>query len=78
MPHPTLTPEAIRADVADALGEDPADIPLDENLLDHGLDSVRLMSLLEGWRREHTIDVGFADLAETPVIAVWADLLGAR
>ncbi|NED81784.1 isochorismatase, partial [Streptomyces sp. SID11233] len=27
MPLPTLTPELIRADVADALGEDPAGIP---------------------------------------------------
>jgi aryl carrier-like protein len=68
----------IRADVAEALGEDPADVPLDENLLDHGLDSVRLMSLLEGWRREHAVEASFADLAENPVITVWADLLGAK
>ena len=34
-----LTLEQLRADIADVLGEDPADIPLDENLVDYGLDS---------------------------------------
>lgn len=29
-----LTLELIRHDVADVLGEDPGDLPLDENLLD--------------------------------------------
>ncbi|UNS95472.1 phosphopantetheine-binding protein [Streptomyces tubbatahanensis] len=73
----SLTPEQIRADVADALGEDPADIPLDGNLIDHGLDSVRLMTLLERWRRDHEVRADFADLAETPAIEAWAPLLGA-
>ncbi|MEU9040420.1 phosphopantetheine-binding protein [Kitasatospora sp. NPDC048343] len=44
--------ERIRAEVADLLGEDPADIPLDENLVDWGLDSIRLMTLAERWRAE--------------------------
>ncbi|HWU11238.1 MAG TPA: phosphopantetheine-binding protein [Streptomyces sp.] len=72
-----LTLELIRHDVADALGEDPADIPLDENLLDYGLDSVRIMALLGRWRRDHGIEADFADLAEQPVIDVWAPLLEA-
>ncbi|MFF3488559.1 phosphopantetheine-binding protein [Streptomyces sp. NPDC002701] len=72
-----LTLERIRADVADCLGEDPADIPVDENLVDHGLDSVRVMALLERWRREHAVTVDFADLAERPAIDAWAALLGA-
>jgi len=70
-----LTLELIRHDVADALGEEPADVPLDENLMDHGLDSVRIMSLLERWRREHGVEADFADLAEDPVIGTWASLL---
>jgi len=49
----TLTVRRIREDVADVLGEDPEDIPVDENLADHGLDSVRLMTLVERWRRDH-------------------------
>ncbi|MEV2216026.1 phosphopantetheine-binding protein [Streptomyces sp. NPDC050997] len=72
-----LTLERIRADVADSLGEDPADIPVDENLVDHGLDSVRLMTLLERWRRDHGVQADFADLAERPAIEAWAALLGA-
>ncbi|MFE5393375.1 phosphopantetheine-binding protein [Streptomyces sp. NPDC056568] len=73
----TLTVERIRTDVADCLGEDPADIPVDENLVDHGLDSIRVMTLLERWRREHAVTVSFADLAERPAIEAWALLLGA-
>ncbi|BCL29721.1 phosphopantetheine-binding protein [Streptomyces aurantiacus] len=73
----TLTREQIRGDIAGALGEDPADIPFDENLLDHGLDSVRIMTLLEQWRREHGVEADFADLAEQPAIDAWAPLLGA-
>ncbi|MCZ9347109.1 phosphopantetheine-binding protein [Streptomyces sp. TRM76130] len=72
-----LTVEQIRTDVADCLGEDAADIPLDENLVDYGLDSVRIMTLLERWRREHAVTADFADLAEQPAIEVWAPLLGA-
>ncbi|GGS68579.1 phosphopantetheine-binding protein [Streptomyces griseoviridis] len=72
-----LTVEQIRTDVADCLGEDPADIPADENLVDYGLDSVRIMALLERWRREHEVTAGFADLAEQPAIEAWAPLLGA-
>ncbi|KPC81900.1 MULTISPECIES: phosphopantetheine-binding protein [Streptomyces] len=72
-----LTLELIRHDVADALGEDPADIPLDENLLDYGLDSVRIMALLGRWRRDHGVKADFADLAEQPAIESWAPLLEA-
>ncbi|MFD5255540.1 phosphopantetheine-binding protein [Streptomyces bobili] len=72
-----LTIEEIRTDVADCLGEDPADIPVDENLVDYGLDSVRVMALLERWRRTHDIKADFADLAERPAIEAWALLLGA-
>ncbi|NGO79093.1 isochorismatase [Streptomyces sp. YC504] len=71
-----LTVDLIRADVADALGEDPADIPVDENLVDYGLDSVRIMTLIERWRRDHGVEATFVDLAEQPAIEAWAPLLG--
>ncbi|MFE9767616.1 phosphopantetheine-binding protein [Streptomyces sp. NPDC005808] len=71
-----LTLEQIRSDVADSLGENPADIPFDENLVDYGLDSVRVMALLERWRRDHGVEAAFADLAEQPAIEAWAPLLG--
>ncbi|MEV6973092.1 phosphopantetheine-binding protein [Kitasatospora sp. NPDC093806] len=71
-----FTVERIRAEVADLLGEDPADIPLDENLADWGLDSVRLMALAERWRSEGA-EVAFLQLAERPAVEAWAELLGA-
>lgn len=72
----TLTLERMRTDVADVLGEDPSDNSLDENLVDHGLDSVRIMALLERWRRDHGAQATFVDLAEQPAIEAWAPLLG--
>lgn len=71
-----FTVERLRADVAELLGEDPADIPPDEDLADWGLDSVRLMALAERWRAEGA-DVAVVQLAERPVLAAWAELLGA-
>ncbi|MCE7082447.1 phosphopantetheine-binding protein [Streptomyces sp. ST2-7A] len=70
--------DRLRADVAEALGEDSADLPVDENLADHGLDSIRLMSLLERWRTEYGVDLAFPDLAEEPVLERWAELLAPR
>ncbi|WJV44250.1 phosphopantetheine-binding protein [Streptomyces flavofungini] len=71
----TLTLEQLRQDIADVLGEEPADIPLDENLVDHGLDSVRLMTLVGRWREAYGVDVALTDLAERPAIEQWATLL---
>lgn len=45
--------------------------------MDYGLDSVRIMSLLGRWRRDHGVVSDFADLAEQPAIDVWAPLLEA-
>ncbi|MET7640149.1 phosphopantetheine-binding protein [Streptomyces sp. NPDC005438] len=72
-----LTAEQIREDVADVLGEDPVDIPDDENLVDYGLDSIRLMTLVERWRGQHEKPVSFADLAEEPALEKWVRVLGA-
>jgi aryl carrier-like protein len=71
-----LAPERIRADVADLLGCDPADIDPDEDLLDRGLDSIRLMSLIEQWRQAGATTLEFADLAEQPVLRHWEKLVG--
>ncbi|MFD4657654.1 phosphopantetheine-binding protein [Kitasatospora sp. NPDC058444] len=70
-----FTVERIRAEVADLLGEDPAEIPLDENLVDWGLDSIRLMALAARWQ-EAGAEVAFVQLAERPAIEAWAELLG--
>ena len=69
-----LTLDDVRADVAELLYEDPAEINDEENLLDWGLDSVRIMSLVERWRTKG-VEVTFADLAERPSLAEWWTVL---
>lgn len=66
---------AVRAQVL-ALLDEPADD--DENLIDAGLDSIRVMGLIEDWRdRGHAVT--FADLAAEPTIRGFhAALEGAR
>ncbi len=72
----TLTLDEMRRDVAALLGVDAADIGDDDNLLDHGLDSMRLMQLASQWRTAgHTID--FVALAEHAQLARWAALVAA-
>ena len=69
-----LTLDDVRADVAELLYEDPSELADDENLLDWGLDSVRIMSLVERWRRLG-VPITFADLAERPSLADWWSVL---
>ncbi|GGO38180.1 phosphopantetheine-binding protein [Streptomyces lasiicapitis] len=71
----TLSPERVRADVAELLGCDPAEIAPDDNLFDLGLDSVRIMTLVERWRSGGAADLEFPDLAEQPELAHWTALL---
>ncbi|MEU9622560.1 MULTISPECIES: phosphopantetheine-binding protein [unclassified Streptomyces] len=71
----TLSPERVRADVAELLGCDPAEIAPEENLVDLGLDSMRMMTLVERWRAAGAAALDFADLAEQPELAHWTALL---
>ena len=69
-----LTPEKMRADIAEILCDDPAAIGLDDNLVDLGLDSMRLMTLALKWQDEgHPVD--FALLAEYFTLREWLDAL---
>ena len=63
--------DTLRAQVTEVLGEPVAD---DDDLIDAGLDSIRLMTLIERWRADGH-EVSFVDLAEQPTIAGWAGLL---
>lgn len=49
----------------------------DDSMLDLGLDSVRLMMLVERLQRGGA-DVGFGDLAERPTLRAWLALLESR
>lgn len=69
--------EALRAEVAALLQLPASDLRADDNLLYLGLDSIRLMSLVERWR---VIDerITFVALAEQPTLAHWAALLSGK
>lgn len=67
--------DRVIADVATALGVDPAELTDDTNLLDAGLDSVRIMSLVEKWRAAGHEDVDFPTLAADPVLGSWLEVL---
>ena len=64
---------ALRAVVLPLLDE--SDEPMDdENLIDYGLDSVRMMALAARWRKVYG-DINFVMLAKNPTIDAWWALL---
>ncbi|WP_431687186.1 isochorismatase family protein [Hahella sp. NBU794] len=65
-----LSLEALRRDVAAILMMSPEDVDPEENLMYMGLDSIRVMSLLENWRARGA-DITFVDLAESLTINEW-------
>ncbi|WP_371634928.1 phosphopantetheine-binding protein [Streptomyces zaomyceticus] len=69
-----FTRERLTQDVADVLYVGAEEIAPQESLLDQGLDSIRLMTLVEAWRAEGA-EIGFVDLAERPTLDEWAELL---
>ncbi|WP_433558151.1 amino acid adenylation domain-containing protein [Pseudonocardia xinjiangensis] len=73
-PAPDLTPDGLRATLAELTGEDVEDITDDVSLFELGLDSITLMQLANGWRRAG-LDVDFARLAEQPTVSAWSALL---
>lgn len=71
MNHPqALTLEQMRADVAAALAEDPEEIRDDDNLMDLGLDSMRVLSLVMQWS-ETGIALDVSQLAEHVTLGQW-------
>ncbi|MGK5682607.1 phosphopantetheine-binding protein [Actinoplanes sp. URMC 104] len=69
-----LSLERVRADVAEVLAEEPGSFADEDNLLDLGLDSIRLMSLATRWR-EAGYEAGYLDLAQDPTVKAWWTLL---
>ncbi|MFD3705562.1 phosphopantetheine-binding protein [Nocardia sp. NPDC058658] len=70
-----MTDEQVIGDVAGVLGVDPAELTTQTDLLDAGLDSVRIMSLVEKWRSAGHADIDFPTLAGDPVLGSWIELL---
>lgn len=72
-----LTLESMRRAVADALGADPAGIGDDDDLVGHGIDSIRIMQLVNKWRRDGVL-LRFADLVHQPNLLAWSTLAADR
>lgn len=70
-----MTDEQVIGDVAGVLGVDPAELTAQTDLLDAGLDSVRIMSLVEKWRSAGHAEIDFPTLAGEPVLGTWIELL---
>nr|WP_318382775.1 isochorismatase [uncultured Enterobacter sp.] len=72
LPAP-MSKAALRAVILPLLDE--SDEPMDdENLIDYGLDSVRMMALAARWRKVHG-DIDFVMLAKNPTLDAWWALL---
>ncbi|MER7230195.1 phosphopantetheine-binding protein [Streptomyces olivaceus] len=71
----SLTSDRIRADVAEIIGCDVSEIGPGDDLFDLGLDSVRLMTLVERWRSAGAPGLELPDLAERPEVAHWITVL---
>lgn len=67
---PPLTLDTMRADIAALLHEDPDDILDNDNLLDLGLDSMRIMTLAARWRQAGA-HIEFSDMASVLTLAQW-------
>jgi aryl carrier-like protein len=67
---PEWSYQRMRDDVAGILKTDASEIADDDNLIDHGLDSMRLMRLAQQWH-DRGVTVPFAELAERPQLAHW-------
>lgn len=69
-----MTLDEVCSDVAEQLYLTPAEVSDSEDLFADGLDSVRLLGLVERWR-DRGAEITFADLAERPTLAAWWTLL---
>ncbi|MBN2911030.1 isochorismatase family protein [Polycladomyces sp. WAk] len=72
-----ITLQLVREQVARLLDESPSNLADSDDLISRGLDSVRIMSLVERWRRIG-VEVTFVELAEHPTLADWWRLLSSR
>lgn len=73
----TLTLERMRADVARMLREEPEAIGLDDNLMDWGLDSMRLLNLVLSWN-ETGLQLDLSEIGAETTLNGWWRIVQAR
>ncbi|MGL6236529.1 MAG: amino acid adenylation domain-containing protein [Segniliparus sp.] len=76
MTEPPIALEDIRDQVARVLGKPVGSLTEDSDLIASGLDSIRMMSLAGSWRKQG-FAVGFAELAASPTLERWHEILRA-
>jgi bifunctional isochorismate lyase/aryl carrier protein len=69
-----LSEDVVRADVASLLHVLPSDLLDSDDLFEFGLDSVRVVILVERWRGAGA-EVDFVQLAEAPRLRDWVRIL---
>lgn len=70
-----LTRQGVVEDIAELLFAEPAELTAETDLAELGLDSLRLTTLVDRWRGAGA-RIGFAELAEEPVLGAWFARLG--
>lgn len=68
-----LSLEDMRADIAEMVYDEPENIELDDNLMDLGLDSMRVMTLVERWDKKG-VQLDFTRIAERLTLRGWWEL----
>ncbi len=71
---PVMTLMSLRQDVANILQVTANEIDPDDNLIDWGLDSIRLMALVNEWKRFNP-ELEFSDLAENVNLREWLKII---
>ncbi len=72
--HTPFTLERMRADVARVIGEPPEEIGLDDNLMDWGLDSMRLLTLVIDWNQAG-LSLDISELGQHTSLNGWWSLV---
>ncbi|MCE2597003.1 isochorismatase [Motilimonas cestriensis] len=72
-----ITKATLQGTILSLIDEPEDEFDADENLLDYGLDSVHVMSLLTQWRKQG-IELNFVALANEPTLNNWWQLISAQ
>ncbi len=75
--RPPLTREWLRQRLLQCIDAGEGEFDGDDNLMDYGLDSVQVMSLIAEWGKLG-VKIKFEDLARTPTLNAWWNLLAER